>query len=298
MNIRTIEPFRVHGTTILKVTTDEGIAGWGESIEPYNETFLKTFIGQPAHRYAVYRHAGLNMALLDILGKAAKAPAYQVLGGPTRNKIRVMTRWSDQALKAGYRAFVTPPPLSPREGLDFVVDGGGSLTPGQASSLAATLERQHPLWLDEPCTLMNLGALRKISDESVTPIGWGRSITELSQVQDLLREQMIDVVRLNIARHGISAIRKAAALAETYYVAVAPFHRGGPIATAAAFQLAASIPNFYIQEVPWAEGDDAKIRSELVGADIEKVSNGFAALPTGPGLGINVNEAALRRLAA
>jgi galactonate dehydratase len=298
MNIRSIEPFHVHGTTILKVTTDEGIIGWGESIEPYNEAFLRTLIGAPAHRYAVYQHAGLNMALLDIMGKAAKAPAYQILGGPTRNKVRVMTRWSDKAVAAGYRAFITPPPLNPKDGLDFVVDGGGALTPGQASSLAAQLERHHPLWLDEPCPLLNLGALRKVSDESVTPIGWGRTITQLSQVQDLLREQLIDVVRLNIGRHGISAIRKAAALAETYYVAVAPTHHGGPIATAAAFQLAASIPNFFIQEIPWTEGDDRKRRSELVGADIEKAIDGFAALPKGPGLGIDVNEAALRRMAA
>jgi galactonate dehydratase len=238
------------------------------------------------------------MALIDIVGHAAKAPAYQVLGGPTRTKIRAMTAWSDAAAKGGYKAFVAKVGAPLPEPFDWVVDAEGKLTPGEAQTLAARLEKVHPLWLDEPCAPTNLGAAKKISEESVTPIGWGRSIENLADVQNLLRDQMIDVVRLDISRHGISSIRKSAALAETYYVAVAPFHTGGPIATAAAMQLAASLPNFFIQQIPWATGDEAKIRSELVGADLESPKDGFLTLPTGPGLGIKVNEQSLRRYAA
>jgi galactonate dehydratase len=94
------------------------------------------------------------------------------------------------------------------------------------------------------------------------------------------------------------SIRKAAALAETYYTAVAPGPGWGPVSAAAAIHLAASMPNFFIQQVRWSEGEDAKSRAEIAGVQIEVVSDGYLALPSGPGLGVKVNEAALRRYAA
>jgi galactonate dehydratase len=160
------------------------------------------------------------------------------------------------------------------------------------------LERLKPLWLDEPCPPTAIAALQKISEESVTPVGWGAHIDSLSVVQDLLREQVIDVVRLSLLRHDVWSIRKAAALAETYYTAVAPHPGPGPISTAAAIHLAASMPNFFIQQVPWASGDDAKMRAEIVGTPIESVRDGYLPLPAGAGLGVQVNESALRRYAA
>ena len=136
------------------------------------------------------------------------------------------------------------------EGSDFVLDAAGNLTPGDASSLAAALERSHLLWFDEPCPLSNLSAAYRIASENVTPVGFGRFAAEAGVFQDLLRSDAIDVVRPDLGRHGITQVRRIAAVAEPYYVAVAPFHDGGPIATAAALHLAASLPNFFIQQVP------------------------------------------------
>ena len=147
--------------------------------------------------------------------------------------------------------------------------------------------------------MINLQAAAKISQESVTPVGFGRQVTHNSQFQDLLRLDAIDILRPSISHHGISQIRKAAALAETYYVAVAPFHRGGPVATAACLQLAASIPNFFIQEVPWpAAEQDRRMRAEVVSTAIESVHDGYFPLPTGPGLGITLNPDALNKYRA
>jgi galactonate dehydratase len=87
-----------------------------------------------------------------------------------------------------------------------------------------------------------------------------------------------------------------AVIAETYYIAAAPYHDGGPIATAAALQLAGSIPNFFIQQIPLVQAEeDRRMRAELAGAGLETVKDGFAALPTGAGLGISVNEEALKK---
>jgi len=272
--------------------------------------------------------AALDMAMLDILGKFTKAPVYQVLGGPTRNQARALAHIDGdtddavvaavrQARAAGHRAFAVPVPpthapnhsatlvtathrrldlvrTAAGAGCDFVLDAGGRLTPGDSSSLAAAFERLHLLWFDEPCPLSNLSAAYRIASENVTPIGFGRFATEHGVFQNLLRGDAIDVLRPDIARHGITQVRRISALAETYYVAVAPFHDGGPIATAAALNLAASLPNFFIQQLPCPTADqDRQMRARIAGESLETVKDGFLQLPRGPGLGITINEAAL-----
>ena len=93
----------------------------------------------------------------------------------------------------------------------------------------------------------------------------------------------------------VSQIRRIAVIGEVNYVAVAPFHNGGPVGTAAALHLAASLPNFFIQQIPLPEAAADREMRKAIGGDIEAVKAGFAALPTGPGLGITVNESALER---
>jgi galactonate dehydratase len=179
---------------------------------------------------------------------------------------------------------------------DFVLDGHGRLTPSDAASVAATVETSHPLWFDEPCSVSNLEALRKISAEAVTPLGFGRGVADPAVFQTLLREGLVDVVRPDISVYGITGARRIAVMAETYYVAIAPHHDGGPVATAAALHLAASVPNFFIQHVPYPEdAADRAMRAEIVSAGIETPRDGFLELPRGPGLGIDVNEQALEK---
>jgi galactonate dehydratase len=274
--------------------------------------------------------AALNMAMLDAFGKAVKAPVYQVLGGPTRFKCRALAPLAgdtDTALMAalkrahaaGFRAFVVPTPptvfrnqgqayvLATKKrledlrtaagaGCDLVLCGGGRLTPGDAQMVSAAIERFHVLFFNEPCPATNLGALKKLAAENVTPIGIGAHIRQGSEVQDLLREDAVDIVRPSIGLNGISQIRRMAAIAETYYIAVGPNHDGGPIGTAGALQLAAGIPNFFIQEIPFPEAEeDRRMRAEIAGKAVETVTDGFVQLPNGPGLGITVSEQALEK---
>ena len=110
---------------------------------------------------------------------------------------------------------------------------GLPIVPRPLAGLAARLEGFHLMWMDEPVDEINDEALKKISHETVTPVGWGRRFSGNNRFQDLLRLQVVDVVRPDVGLCGIGQTRKAAALAEAYYTAIAPFHRGGPIGAAA-----------------------------------------------------------------
>jgi galactonate dehydratase len=335
------EPVSLRAYTVVQLTTASGLQGYGECGEVATleiEAARRIVIGRLATageavglalRGVSHASAAIEIAMLDIVGKVAKAPVYQILGGPTRYRVRALVPLhgdTDTALASsaktlrahGFRAFMVPipSPAARNQGLaftqavkhrleavraavddgDFVVDGGAALTPGDARTLSAPLEPFHLLWFDEPCPMSSPPEIRKIADESVTPLGFGRYIERPAEVQDALREEILDILRLDLARHGITPIRKMAALAETYYIAVAPYHNGGPIGTAAALHLAASLPNFFIQQIPNAVGDaDVRMRAELAGGSIEEAKDGFFPLPTGPGLGINVSREALEK---
>src|SRR5207302_10601089 len=128
------------------------------------------------------------------------------------------------------------------------------------------------------------------------PLGLGRGICGAGVFLALLREELVGVVRPDIAHWGISGARRIAVLAEAYYVAIAPHNDGGPVSTAAAIHLAASVPNFFIQHGPLPrDPKDREMRAAIVAGGIETPRDGFLQVPIGPGLGIQVNESALEK---
>jgi galactonate dehydratase len=313
------EPVSGKEYSLLRVTTRSGLTGWGECASVVNDdlkVLTSAWIGRPAHLYAVIDAStplagALDIALLDILGKACNAPVYRVLGGPTRAKVRAFgspmpgdfpihtvpvpapaSRNQGKAYQIRIRSLVDAVPA----GADFLLAGNGLLTPGDAASVAATVESNHPLWFDEPCSHSNLESIRKISAETVVPLGFGRGIRDPGDFQALLREGLIDVVRPELSLFGITGVKRIAALAETYYVAVSPHHDAGPVTTAAAIHVAASIPNFFAQHVPVPSAqEDRAMRAALCSPNPETGHGGFLSLPQGPGLGITVNESALEK---
>jgi galactonate dehydratase len=311
---------------VLQVRTQSGIIGYGECKDfsrPDLKATREVIVGRSASAYETLRalapenaQGAIDMALLDILGKATKAPVYRVLGGPTRNKARAIVRLAGMSdaelekdlqkqLASGFAAFLVPIPTPAarnqgsayiRAGVarframraaapdaDFAFECSDQLTPSDTAALAAAVESMHPLWFDAPCPVSNLSTLHKIADETVVPLGFGRDISSPGTYQDLLRAGLVDLLRPDLLVHGISGTRRLAAMAETYYVAVAPWHAAGPIATAAALHVAASIPNFSIAQLPNSGTGSATPQA------------GFFALPKGPGLGVEVDEQALER---
>jgi galactonate dehydratase len=333
------EPSSGRSYTVLRLETREGLVGYSEGGPATHSEILEAraaAVGRRPNEAEFIRHrlaafpameAAVNNAFLDILAKGANVPVYQLLGGPTRFKARLMASLEDQMLEAqlkramesGFKAFTIPIPSResmPRmqsdveavrarisqmrkvsgPDLDFVVDAAAALTPGDAALLATALEKDHLMWLDEPTPVLTSDGLAKITQESVMPVGLGRFVHDIGTFQELLRWGSIDLLRPSLALNSISKIRRMAAIAETHYVAVAPYHDGGPIATATGIHLAASLPNFFIQQLPFpAAEQDRAMRAELASPNSEIAKDGFAPLVNKPGFGIEAHEAALDR---
>lgn len=272
--------------------------------------------------------AAVSNAMLDLLCRAKQVPMYQFLGGPTKFKSRVLARLEGmdetsiasalaRAKRQGFKAFTMPvlqrDSMIPLQeyvnrvrtrvaairgagGVDseWVLDGGAAMTPGDAASVAMALEKSRLMWLDEPTSILTTDALEKITSESVMPVGLGRDIVDIAAFQGLLRAGCVNVLRPAMGRNSIAKIRRMAALAETHYVAVSPFHDGGPIGSLTAVHLAASLPNVFTTDVPIPAAErDAAMRAEITSGNKEVAENGYAALMNRPGLGTDINERAL-----
>lgn len=272
--------------------------------------------------------AAVSNAMLDLLSRSKKVPIYQFLGGPTRFKARLLAQLEGtdeistaaslgRAKRQGFQAFTLPAPLrdamiplqeyvdrvrkrvanmQANGGADaeWVLDGAGGMTPGDAATVAAALEKARLMWFDGPTSVLTTDGLAKITDESVMPIGLGRKIHEIATFQSLLRYGSVNVLRPSLGLNSLAKIKRMAAIAETHYVAVAPYHSGGPIGTLGGIHLAAALPNSFIQEVPMPAADrDAAMRAEITSGNREAGDKGFAALLNHPGLGFEVNEKAL-----
>ncbi|MFT4038849.1 MAG: galactonate dehydratase, partial [Thermomicrobiales bacterium] len=173
--------------------------------------------------------------------------------------------------------------------IDIMVDLHGRTTPAMAIQFGEVLRPYRPWFMEEPCPPENVGGMAEVAQALPgIPIATGERLVTRFQFRELFERRACAVAQPDLCHcGGLWEARKIAALAETYYISVAPHNPLGPVATAAAIQFDFATPNFLIQEairsdVPW--------RDEVISNPVE-VINGKVALPTRPGLGIDVNEA-------
>jgi galactonate dehydratase len=343
LRITRLETFLVQPRWIfLKVHTDAGIVGLGEPLLEGRARTIATAIEEIApylfgkdprqvvhHWQAIYRHSfykggpiltsalsGIDQALWDIKGKALGVPVYELLGGPTRDRIRVYAhaRTPDgirEALKQGFTTFKTgvtrDRPSRIVESKAFIdkavagfaelreiigpendvgIDFHGAIPPQTAKMLIRELEPHHPLFIEEPAPPENVDAMAEIARGTHLPIATGERIFTKWGFREILEKGAAAILQPDLCHAGgIMEVRLIAGMAEAYYAALAPHNPMGPISLAAGLQIAASIPNFLCQEqVSLGEG---YIKEPF------KVENGYIPLPTAPGLGVELDEDAL-----
>jgi galactonate dehydratase len=343
LKITKLETFLVKPRWLfLKVHTNAGIVGLGEpitegraltcaeavkEIEPY-------LIGKDprpvAHHWqAIYRHAfyrggpiltsalsGIDQALWDIKGKALGVPVYELLGGPTRDRIRVYAHGdTPEALKAGmakgFTAFKTGPAKKrparyietpaaieyaaeqfaqlrrvAGNDVDIAIDFHGAISPATAKVLIKALEPYQPMFVEEPINCQEHDVMAEIARGTFLPIATGERVFTKWGFREVLEKRAATVLQPDLCHAGgITEVRLIAGMAEAYYATIAPHNPLGPISLAAGVQMAASIPNFLCQEqVSLGEGYLKKPFT---------LRNGYLDLPTGPGLGIELDENAM-----
>src|SRR5438132_3277090 len=326
----------------LKVHTNAGITGLGEpivegraltveaavhEIEPY---LIGKDPRQVVHHWqAIYRHAfyrggpiltsalsGIDVALWNIKGKALGVPVYELLGGPTRDRVRVYAHAGTpeqirRGRERGFTAFKTNPAKrrparyveTPGEvhyaaekfaelrkaagdDVDIAIDFHGAISPATAKVLIKALEPHNPMFIEEPINCQNHDVMAEIARGTHLPIATGERIFTKWGFREVLEKRAATILQPDLCHAGgITEVRLIAGMAEAYYAAIAPHNPLGPISLAAGVQMAASIPNFLCQEqVSLGEG---YIKKPFV------VREGYLDLPTGPGLGVELDENAL-----
>jgi galactonate dehydratase len=174
------------------------------------------------------------------------------------------------------------------DGVDIMVDCHGRHSVANAIEFCRVLAPYRPLFIEEPVPPENVDAMAEVRRASPVPIATGERLVTRYQFRELFEKNACAVIQPDLCHcGGLWEAKKIAAMAEAYYLGVAPHNPLGPVANAAALHFALSTPNFLIQEdmladVPW--------RWEVVQHDL-KTENGYWLPTTAPGLGIEVNEA-------
>ncbi len=175
--------------------------------------------------------------------------------------------------------------------VDILIEMHGRFNPVTAIEMANELAPFKPSWYEEPTPPENLAALKKVADAIAPlgiPIATGERLHTPFEYRELFELQAADIIQTDITHFGgILNTKKLAAWANAYYMLIAPHNVGGPVSTAAALHLAASTPNFKIQEY---FNDFAESYVQEAATGLPKVVDGYFALPEGPGLGLTLNE--------
>jgi galactonate dehydratase len=170
--------------------------------------------------------------------------------------------------------------------VDLAIDFHGQVSPAMSIRLAQALEPYYPMFIEEPCLPENVDTMVTVARSTSIPIATGERLFTKWGFRPVLEKQAAAIVQPDLCHAGgILEGKKIAAMAETYYAAVAPHNPLGPISLAACLQLDACIPNFLVQEHTTLGAGYLKEPFQMV--------DGAIPLPTRPGLGIELDEAAM-----
>ncbi len=363
MKIARIETFLLHpgsGKNLLfcRVETEDGLHGWGEAyvtrgkekvIEACIHCMAEYVIGRSAYSirhtaqvlfedFAIRRvsmellsaWSAIEIALWDILGKRTGQPVYNLLGGKSRDRVRVYANgWSHgstveenierarQVKAMGFTAAKFDPfpgpwrsHVDPKDedfAIDFVrrmreamgpefellIEAHRRFSPSHAIRIGQRLVELGITWYEEPCLADNIELVAEVRRAVPIPIVTGEALYSKEQFFQTLERRAADILNPDIcACGGITALMDIAAMAQPQAVVMAPHNYNSVLmGLAATVHVCAVIPNFRIAEyfVNFSEACEQVATSGI------EVKDGWAELPTKPGLGVDIDVEHLRQ---
>jgi muconate cycloisomerase len=330
---------------LIELTTRCGIIGWGEAApwEVFTNTpesafstldvYLRPVIqGHPARRLrellakldrtvtgSTDAKAGIEMAVLDILGKAQGVSVADLLGGRVRDSIPLSFSIADPdfaadlarmhaMVPAGNRLFKVKTGVKPHaedmahleairdafgDTVDLRLDYNQALEPFRAMTVLRDVDRFRPTFIEQPVPRRHLDAMAGFAAALDTPILADESCFDATDLLEIVRRQAADAISVKLMKcGGMLAAQRMMAIADTAGI---PGYGGtlweGGIALAAGTQLIAATPGISL-------GCEFYMPHHVLTEDVLEArlpnENGAVIVPTGPGLGISVTEASVR----
>ena len=334
LKITSLTPYRLGSRVYVKIDTNRKIHGWGEITQldptvamPLAKSLFSLLDGENPTRiehlwqkmyrarrdirggpFLTHTISAIDEALWDITGKAWGVPVYRLLGGPTRDRIRMYP--SEKAHKigpGGPRPWAAGPreikgmvdhvaQIRKRVGPDgaIMVDVHCAFPPPHVIQLAAAIQPYDIMFLEEPAVPGNIEVFKRIKAQVRIPLATGERDRTIWGVIPYLQERCIDILQPDVGHTGgITQMKKIATLAEAYFVPLVPHNSSTLLGMTASLHAAASIPHLLIHE--GGKGHDP---FDVVKKSWEVGKDGYASLPQGAGLGVEIDEEKVRKIDA
>ncbi|MGA3219125.1 MAG: mandelate racemase/muconate lactonizing enzyme family protein [Acidimicrobiales bacterium] len=354
MRIASVEVLEVGGEmtgmhTFVRLATDDGTTGLGQSggwgyprgVAGVLQELAPLLIGADAFRiehlwHLAYRArpfrgnllsaavSAIDLALWDIKGKAMQVPVWELLGGRTRDRVRLhvlvgggtpdeIVSSVNWAVGEGFTAVKFDPLVHGYEDLsmsqlvssacsmaaaareaggeevDLIFELHRKLDPSKAIVVCNALAQFHPLFIEDPIQMDSIDTQAEICKRIASPIALGERLSSIWEFNELLSRNVAILVRPDVGlAGGLSGCRKIAAIAEAHHCGVVPHNFLGPGLTAPTLHLCTTIPNLVTME--YLPLDEDKTSSSAAFATSVVRDGGYLDVPEAPGLGVSLVE--------
>ena len=269
--------------------------------------------------------SAVEIACWDIVGKALGVPCWKLMGGKVHDRLKAYANgWyqvertpeafaaaTQKVVARGYRGLKLDPfggggyELSRDERLrsiaiveavraavgpevEVLIEMHGRFSPATAAQIARELEPFDPTWVEEPVPPDNMIELKKAADQIRLPVATGERCFTRYGFKELLQSGAADVIQPDVLHcGGMLELKKIAAMADAYFVTVAPHNSQGPVCTAASVHVDFTLTNFKIQEC-FDDFVEPFVKQAVPGAP-EVSADGYFDLPERPGLGLDLD---------
>jgi galactonate dehydratase len=335
--------------TLVRLTTDSGITGLGQSgcwgypqgvagvlkeLTPLligADPFRVEHLWHLAYRARPFRGnllsgavSAIDLALWDIKGKALDLPVWELLGGRTRDRVRLhalvgggtpddIVSSVNWAVEEGFTAVKFDPLAHGYEDLsiaklvsstclmaaaareaggdeiDLIFELHRKLDPTKAIVVCNALAQFNPLFIEDPVQIDSIDTQAEIAKRVTAPIAMGERLSSIWEFSELLSRNVAILLRPDVGiAGGLSGCRKIAAIAEAHHCGVTPHSVLGPGLTAPTLHFCASIQNLVTMEYLPVDDDESGTSAAFATTVVRK--GGYFEIPEAPGLGVSLVE--------